>query len=129
MSDAITLTIPRERPYHSVAHLVLGGLAARLNLTIETFEDLELALDALLERRDGDEPVTVEARLTDDRIEVAIGPFREASIRAEMEHDGPDDELGLRRVLDTLADGVELQERGDACWVRMEKSLKSMETA
>jgi hypothetical protein len=129
MSDAITLTIPRERPFHTVAHLVLGGLAARLNLTIETFEDLELALDSLLEWRDADEPVTVEVRLTEDRIEVAIGPFRGPSIRSELEHDGGDDELGLRRVLDTLADGVELQERGDACWVRMQKSLRSMETA
>jgi hypothetical protein len=128
MSDAITLTIPRERPFHTVAHLVLGGLAARLNLTIETFEDLELALDTLLERRDGDEPVTLEVRLTDDLIEVSIGPFRSASIRSELEQ-GDDDELGLRRVLDTLAEGVKLEERGDAYWVRMEKSLESLETA
>jgi hypothetical protein len=128
MSDAITLTIPRERPFHTVAHLVLGGLAARLNLTIETFEDLELALDTLLERRDGDEPVTLEVRLTDDVIEVSIGPFRSASIRSELEQ-GNDDELGLRRVLDTLAEGVQLEERGDVYWVRMEKSLASLETA
>ena len=31
-----------------VAHLVLGGLAVRLDLTIENLEDLQLALDALL---------------------------------------------------------------------------------
>jgi len=128
MSDAITLTIPRERPFHPVAHLVLGGLAARLNLTIETFEDLELALDTLLERRDGSEPVTLEVRLTDDLIEVSIGPFRSASIRSELEQ-GDDDELGLRRVLDTLAEAVELEERDHAYWVRMEKSLASMERA
>ena len=126
MSDAITLTIPRERPFHTVAHLVLGGLAARLNLTIETFEDLELALDALLERRDVDGPVTLEVRLTDNRIEVAVGPFRNASIRSDFEQGG-DDELGLRRVLDTVADGVELQDRDGACWVRMEKPLTSAE--
>jgi hypothetical protein len=128
MTDAITLTIPRERPFHTVAHLVLGGLAARLNLTIETFEDLELALDSLLERREADEPVTLEVRLSDGLIEVAIGPFRSASIRSELE-EGGDGELGLRRVLDTLADDVELQEREGAYWVRMEKSLASMETA
>jgi hypothetical protein len=128
MSDAITLTIPRERSFHTVAHLVLGGLAARLNLTIETFEDLELALDSLLERRDADEPVTIEVRLTDERIEVAIGPFRSTSIRSELEQRG-DDELGLRRVLDTLAEGVELEDRDGAYWVRMEKSLASLETA
>jgi hypothetical protein len=129
VSDAITLTIPRERRFHTVAHLVLGGLAARLNLTIETFEDLELALDSLLERREGDEPITLEVRLADDLIEVAIGPFRNTSIRSELEEDG-EGELGLRRVLDTVADLVELQEREGAYWVRVEKSLaSSMETA
>jgi hypothetical protein len=128
MTDAITLTIPRERPFHTVAHLVLGGLAARLNLTIETLADLELALDSLLERREDDEPVTVEVRLSDDRIDVAIGPFRSASIRTELEDDG-EGELGLRRVLDTVADDFELQERDGAYWVQMEKSLASLETA
>jgi hypothetical protein len=126
LSDAITLTIPRERPFHPVAHLVLGGLAARLNLTIETFEDLELALDSLLERRDVEGPVTLEVRLTDNRIEVAVGPFESASIRSDFEQGG-DDELGLRRVLDTLAEGVQLQDRDGAYWVRMEKPLTSAE--
>src|SRR5262249_55809694 len=42
--DEITLTLPHEREYHRVAHLVLGGLAVRLELTIETLEDLQLAL-------------------------------------------------------------------------------------
>jgi hypothetical protein len=126
LSDAITLTIPRERPFHPVAHLVLGGLAARLNLTIETFEDLELALDWLLERRDVEGPVTLEVRLTDNRIEVAVGPFESVSIRSDFEQGG-DDELGLRRVLDTLAEGVELQDRDGAYWVRMEKPLTSVE--
>ena len=38
--DEITLTLPRQRDFHRVAHLVLGGLAVRLELTIETLEDL-----------------------------------------------------------------------------------------
>ena len=50
MTDEITLTIPRDRALYSVAHLVLGGLGIRLNLTIEHLEDLQLALDAVLER-------------------------------------------------------------------------------
>ena len=35
-SDEITLTLPRDREFHRIAHLVLGGLALRLELTIET---------------------------------------------------------------------------------------------
>ena len=43
MTDEITLTIPRDRALYGVAHLVLGGLGIRLNLTIEHLEDLQLA--------------------------------------------------------------------------------------
>ena len=48
--DEITLTLPRAREFHNVAHLVLAGLALRLNLTIETLEDLQIALGAVLDR-------------------------------------------------------------------------------
>ena len=50
MADEITLTLPRGRSSRRVAHLVLGGLAARLDLTVESLEDLQLALDAVLDR-------------------------------------------------------------------------------
>jgi hypothetical protein len=61
--DEITLTIPREEPFHEVAHLVLGGVAARLNLTFEHIDDLETALYAVLERASDDGEVTVQLRL------------------------------------------------------------------
>lgn len=128
MTDAIVLTIPRDRRYHAIAHLVLGGLAARLNLTIEMLEDVQLALDALLERREGEEPVTVEVRLLDDRIETVVGPFHNESIRSELERHG-DGELGLRRVLDTVADTYELGSRDGAYWVRLSKSLNPVGAA
>jgi hypothetical protein len=53
MADEITLTIPRQPEFRGVASFVLGGLAARLNLTIESLEDIQLALDALLARAEG----------------------------------------------------------------------------
>ena len=43
--DQISLTLPADRDYYRVAHLVLGGLAVRLNLTFEHLEDLPIALD------------------------------------------------------------------------------------
>ena len=32
-TDEIRLTLPREREFHRVAHLVVGGLAVRLELS------------------------------------------------------------------------------------------------
>ena len=102
MSDEITLTIPRERDFLSVAHLVLGGVGVRLNLTYEVLEDLQLALDAILERDRG-------ASGDDDRVarhEHDRGRSRPlARRRAELAREGGE-EVGLRRILDTLVDSV-----------------------
>ena len=46
--DRITLTLPRERDFFRVAHLVVGGLAVRLDLTFENLEDLQVALATVL---------------------------------------------------------------------------------
>ncbi len=48
MSEAIRLTIPRTRPYYGVARLVVGGLAARLDLSFEYLEDLHVALESIV---------------------------------------------------------------------------------
>jgi len=106
MSDEITLTLPRTREFHRVAHLVLGGLAVRLDLTIEMLEDLELAVDAILARAEpaAAEAVTVRMRLDDDSLETVIGPLP-SRLLDEIERE-PDEELGLRRVLDGTVDDV-----------------------
>ena len=97
--DEITLTIPRDRALYSVAHLVLGGLVIRLNLTIEHLEDLQLALDAVLERAREEEPVTIAVSVREGAIETAIGPMRDG-VRDELEATEGED-VGLRRILDT----------------------------
>jgi hypothetical protein len=105
MSDEITLTIPRERDFHRVAHLVLGGLAVRLDLTIENLEDLEIALDAILDRTDpeaGD--ITVQMALREGALETSLGPLTPALLdEIEQEQDGA---LSLRRVLESTVDDV-----------------------
>ena len=115
--DVITLTIPREQPFHGVAHLVLGGVAARLNLTFESIDDLETALEAVLERSSEEGEVTVELRLDDDAIVARVGPFPPEMLRAELDSD--EDGVGLRRILDTVVDGYEL---GGDGWLELTKN-------
>jgi hypothetical protein len=116
--DMITLTIPREQPFHEVAHLVLGGVAARLNLTFESIDDLETALEAVLERASDDGEVTVELRLDERAIVARVGPFTVDALRDELDRD--DDSVGLRRILDTVVDGYELE--GDG-WLALTKNV------
>ena len=120
-SDEITLTLPRERDFHRVAHLVLGGLAVRLDLTFEHLEDLQLALAGLLERQDEDGEVTVAVRVTDDAIETSVGPCHER-IRRELERDAGED-VGLRRVLDAVVDEVRLERRNGDDYVELRKRI------
>lgn len=122
MNDEIRLTIPHDRALYSVAHLVVGGLGIRLKLTIEQLEDLQLALDAVLERTRAGEDVTIAMRLKDGEIETAIGPLREG-VGEELEATGG--EVGLRRILDAVVDSVELTPGEGGDWVTMTKALEA----
>ncbi len=120
-NDEIRLTMPRERPYYGVAHLVLGGVAARLDLTVEHLEDLELALDGLLDRRDGGKEVTLTLRVADTDLQAEVGPFGE-QLRTELEGD-LGEALSLRRLLDAVVDGYQVDERGDGTWIELRKHI------
>ena len=118
MTDEITLTIPRDADFHRVAHLVLGGLAVRMDLTVENLEDLQIALDSILGRselEDGD--ITVRMALRDGALETRVGPLpRDLLDEIEREQDH---ELSLRRVLESTVDDVHVD--GDS--VRLTKKV------
>lgn len=119
MSDQITLTMPRERPFYGVAHLVLGGVASRLSLTVEHLEELELALDGLLERSDGADEVTLTLRVADTGLEAEVGPFG-ARLGSDLA-DEPGESLSLRRLLDAVVDEYAVDERDDGTWLALKK--------
>jgi hypothetical protein len=123
MTDEIRLTIPRQRALYGVAHLVMSGVGIRLNLTIEHLEDLQLALDAVLERARESEDVTIALRVKDGEIETAIGPLHDG-IRNEFEATAGED-VGLRRILDTLVDRVELAPGEGGEWVTLTKAIEA----
>jgi hypothetical protein len=121
VADVVTLQLPRDRDFRPVAHLVLGGLATRLELTYDVLDDIETALDELLERRELDADVTLSLRLDDDALVTTVGPFA-GRVAEELQETG--DGLGLRRVLDTFVDDVRLSERDGAQWVELTKRVR-----
>jgi anti-sigma regulatory factor (Ser/Thr protein kinase) len=123
--DLIVLTLPPERDFHRVVHLVLGGLALRLNLTLEVLEDLQLALDEILDSGASEHEVTVSMSVLPDAIEASVGPFPGQTVRRELERDS--EGMSLRRVLDTVVDRVELRERDGSDWVELTKRIESRE--
>jgi anti-sigma regulatory factor (Ser/Thr protein kinase) len=123
VTDEISLQLPREREFFGVAHLVLGGLAVRLDLTFEHLEDLQLALAGLLERERGKDEVTLLVRVRGDAIEATVGPFDD-SVRVELA--GGAEQMGLRRLLETVVDTVSVAEREGDAWVELTKKVSTV---
>jgi hypothetical protein len=125
VSGAITLRIPHQPPYHGVARLVVGGLAARLDVSFEQLEDLLLALASVLE--DGryvvDPEVTVELELGDDALTLRVGPVDSKRLSFDLD-DESTDRIGLGRLLGTLVEDVSVESRSDGDWLRLEKRVR-----
>ena len=120
MADEIILTIPREPDFHRVAHLVLGGLAVRLDLTIENLEDLQIALDSVLDRGEHHEragEITVRMALRDGALETRVGPLTRDTLNEIEREQGQG--LSLRRVLESSVDDVHV----DGDWVSLTKKV------
>jgi len=121
VTDEITLTLPADDEFHRIAHLVIGGLAVRLDLTFETLEDLNLALENLLERRPLDGDLVVSVRVDGSDLLARVGPFT-TDLRGQLERE-PADGVGLRRVLETVTDRFEVAESNGAQWVELHKTV------
>jgi hypothetical protein len=122
--EQIALTLPGDDAFHGVAHLVLGGVATRNDLTVETLEDLTLALDTVLDLcGESVGEVTVLARIGDHSAVLEVGPFPTSSLAPVLEH-GSRAALDTRRILDTVANEVELVERDDGEWLRVTKTVE-----
>ena len=121
-ADEITLRLPRERPFFGVAHLVVGGLAVRLDLSFEQLEDLQVAIGELLDQHETEREITVSVRVEDDTIHALVGPF-DGTLEKELGRDSGDS-VGLRRVLETVVDGVEVTNRDGQPWVELTKAVQ-----
>ena len=118
--DTVRICIPREGEFKAVADLVVGGVAARHDVTLDVLDDLQLALDALLDRLEAEDgEVTVELRIVGRDIDVALGPVDDDTV-AELEREAGDS-IGLRRLLDTTVDDISLTTRDGESWVELRK--------
>jgi anti-sigma regulatory factor (Ser/Thr protein kinase) len=126
VSDVVTLQLPRERDFFGVAHLVLGGLGARFELTYDVLDDLTTALDELMDRREATEDVTLEVQVDESTVTATVGPFG-GHVVDELH--ASDAGLGLRRVLETIVDDVAVRDRDGSHWIELRKHLEAVTNA
>jgi hypothetical protein len=122
VSDQIKLTIPAEQDFRPIAHLVVGGLGIRLDLTFEDLDDLQVALEALLGCRDDDGDIEIVVDASDGAVRASVGPFARGDLDSLERSDAP---LGLHRVLETVCDTFEIDERDGGAWVELTKRTTS----
>jgi hypothetical protein len=118
VAHEITLVVPAEENFRPLVRLVVAGLAVPHELTLETLEDCQLALDALLARRDDAADLVLKMAVDERGMRVTVGPLPR-SIVDELESDAG--ELDLRCVLETVCDTFEAEERNDGAWVELAK--------
>jgi hypothetical protein len=118
-TDEIRLVIPAEEDFRPIAHLVTGGLAMRLDVTYDDLEDLQVAIEALLALRDDADELVVSLSAEEGVLHATLGPFAPDTLQAGESDAG----LDLRRVLDTVCDGYDVDERDDGAWVELTKQV------
>jgi len=123
-TNEIRLVIPAEEDFRPIAHLVTGGLAMRLDVTYDDLDDLQVGIEALLGLRDDQGDVVVALSADDGVLHASLGPFPPDTVQAG-ETDGG---LDLHRVLETVCDTHEVEERDGVAWVELTKRLATAGT-
>jgi hypothetical protein len=117
--EEIRLVIPAEEDFRPTAHLVTGGLAMRLDVTYDDLDDLQVGIEALLTLRDDPDELVVSLSADDGILHASIGPFSPETVHGADSDGG----LDLHRVLETVCDTHEVEERDGGAWVELSKRI------
>ena len=128
-SETVVLSFPRKAPYFAVARLVVGGLAAPLEMSYDALDDLQLAISSLLDNEDlpAADQLTLKLHVGDGSMRASLGRFPAESVEVAFRRSSDKEgELDLRKLLDTIVDGVEVAPDGDGHeWVTLTKKVKA----
>jgi len=117
MPDTISLEVPATLSALSTVRMVLGGLGARLDFSLEDLDDLFLATDSLMEAALEAEPLdSLRVQMTVDGVtlRVVTGSFRSDALRAQVAIT-PGGCIDLCTLLQRLLDDVVVEEQ-DGCF-------------
>jgi anti-sigma regulatory factor (Ser/Thr protein kinase) len=117
MTENISLEVPATLSALSTVRMVLGGLGARLDFSLEDLDDLFLATDRLLEAAlDAEDldSLRVLARVDGTTLRVTAGAFSSDELREQVAVT-PGGCIDLCILLQRLVDDVAVQEE-DGCF-------------
>jgi hypothetical protein len=118
-TDEIRLVIPAEEDFRPIAHLVTGGLAMRHDVTYDDLGDLQVGIEALLGLRDDADELVISLSARKGVLHATLGPFAPEKVYPADSDGG----LDLQRVLETVCDTHEIEEREGGAWVELTKRI------
>ena len=92
----ITVDWPSDPSYRSVGRLVLGGVAARLDVAVDRIDELGLALDNLARVHVPEGRLPLRVVVEDIALHATVGPFSS----------NPVSDPAVLRIVERLVDGV-----------------------
>jgi anti-sigma regulatory factor (Ser/Thr protein kinase) len=124
MTEIINLEVPATLSALSTVRMVLGGLGARLDFSIDDIEDVYLATGELLRAAfelDSVDRLLVEVALGADNLRITMGAFASVELREGVtKHD--EHCLDLCMLLRNTVDDVSLEELDNGFRVVLQKA-------
>jgi hypothetical protein len=122
--DLISLAMPSDARFAGVARMLVGGLATRLDCSYEVLDDLQLAVDSVLDERRclADAEVNIEVAVRATAIELTIGPVRPEILDRGVEPPRHE-EIPLAVLLETVVDDADVLELAGVHRLRLQKSV------
>ena len=127
MAERIDLEVPATLNALSTVRLVLGGLGARLDFSLDDLEDIYLATDQLLRTAldaDALDRLSVKVLLDGGALRFTAGTFKSAKLRADVTMHA-EDCLDLCMLLRSTVDDVVLEDEGGAYRIVLVKRRRS----
>jgi hypothetical protein len=115
MAERISLEVPATLSALSTVRMVLGGVGARLDFSLDDLDDLFLATDRLLEAAlDAEELASIRVLVVvdDGSLRVSAGAFSSPELRDQVTVT-PGDCIDLCVLLRRLVDDVSVQQDGE----------------
>ena len=116
MAERIDLEVPATLSALSTVRMVLGGVGARLDFSLDDLEDLYLATGELLRtaiEADSLDRLCVAVLLDDSVLRFTAGAFKSAKLRADVTLHA-EDCLDLCMLLRSTVDDVLFEDEGGA---------------
>jgi hypothetical protein len=126
MAERIDLEVPATLNALSTVRMVLGGLAARLDFSLDDLEDIYLATGEVLRTAldaDALDRLSVEMLVDDGVLRFAAGTFKSAKLRADVTIHA-EDCLDLCMLLRRTVDDVVIEDEGGAYRIVLVKRRK-----